>query len=105
MTGRDRGAASLEDRIQLESEIPADHPARRQVEEAIREELAPFPWKWHVRILCNAREGWWAVLVTSPHFETTTFLHGPADQQGGTIRARLRSRLQDLHSKAAATRR
>jgi hypothetical protein len=103
MTGRGGGSASLE-RIELESEIPADHPARRQVEDAIREELAAFPWKWQVRILCNASEGWWAVLVSSRHFETTTFLHGPADQRGGTVRARLRSRLQGLYAKAAETR-
>jgi hypothetical protein len=82
--------------ILFESQIPADHPEKYAIEQAIRDELTSFAWRWQVRILCSANEGWWAVLVNSRRFEASMFLTGPEDQRSEAIRARLRRRLRDL---------
>jgi hypothetical protein len=76
----------------LESEIPASHPEKQAIEEAIREALAELSG-WKVQIEVAPRAAWWAIRIQGPHFRRTLVVERPEKQNARDIGSLMRKAL------------
>ena len=84
-----RHAADVSNRTILESEIPPDHPAKEQIELALKFALSGLPGEWKIAVICSRTSVWWVVRVDGPHFEWMTVLPDPTRQNAKEITCRL----------------
>jgi hypothetical protein len=75
--------------IVLASEIPPEHPARREIEEALCSALAGLPGQWRISVVCSRTSVWWVLRVDGPGFQWTTVLADAAKQNPPDITASL----------------
>jgi len=70
--------------LQLDSEIPASHPEKQAIEEAIRKALAGLSG-WKVQIAVAKRAAWWVIRIQGPHFRRALVVEGPEKQNAPDI--------------------
>ncbi len=76
----------------LDSEIPASHPEKQAIEEAIREALVGLSG-WTVQIEVAPRAAWWVIRIQGPHFRRTLVVERPAKQNARDISSLVRKAL------------
>jgi hypothetical protein len=76
----------------LDSEIPASHPEKEGIEEAIREALTGFSG-WKVQIEVASRAAWWVIRIQGPHFRRTLVIERPEKQNARDISSLVRKAL------------
>ncbi len=76
----------------LDSEIPASHPEKQAIEEAIREALAGLSGgKVHIEVASHA--AWWVIRIQGPHFRRTLVVERPEKQNARDISSLVRKAL------------
>lgn len=75
--------------IVLASEIPPEHPARREIEEGLCSALAGLQGQWRVTVVCSRTSVWWVLRVEGPGFKWTTVLADATKQNPSDITASL----------------
>lgn len=45
--------ANLTNRTIVDSEIPPDHPCKRQIEDGLRSALVALPDEWRITVVCS----------------------------------------------------
>ncbi len=76
----------------LDSEIPAGHPEKQAIEQAIRETLVGLSG-WRVQIQVASRASWWVVRIQGPHFRRTLVVERPEKQNARDISSLVRKAL------------
>jgi len=68
----------------LDSEIPASHPEKQAIEEAIRQALTGLSG-WKVQIAVAPRAVWWVLRIQGPHFRRALVVERPEKQNARDI--------------------
>lgn len=76
-------------RILLASEIPPEHPDKREIEQGLCSALVGLPGVWKITVVCSRTSVWWVLRVEGPHFKWMTVLVDPTKQKPPDIIARL----------------
>ena len=79
----------------LESEIPSEHPAKREIEQGLRSVVRGLPDEWRIAIVCSRTSVWWVLRVDGPNFEWMTVLADPTTQNAGEMTRRLLDALRE----------
>lgn len=82
--------ALREDDVQLDSEIPDDHPAKAAIETAVAGAFAGVRGRWRVAILVPPQAPWWGIRVEGASFCWTGTLEGPEEQSADFLGGRVR---------------
>jgi hypothetical protein len=80
--------------LELNSEIPEDHPDKEAIETAVAGAFAGVRGKWHVSILVQEKASWWGVRVEGPSVAWTGTLEGPEEQSPEFLSGRVREAVQ-----------
>ena len=81
--------ANLTNRTIVNSEIPSDHPAKREIEQGLCSVLAGLPDEWRITVVCSRTSVWWVLRVDGPGFEWMTVLADPTKQNAPEVTGRL----------------
>jgi len=84
-----KNAEDLTNRTIIDSEIPPDHPAKREIEQALRSVLVGLPDEWRITVVCSRTSVWWVLRVDGPGFEWMTVLADPTKQNASETTGRL----------------
>lgn len=89
-----KNAEDLTHRMVVDSEIPPDHPAKREIEQSLRSALVGLGGEWRVTIVCSRTSVWWVLRVDGPGFEWMTVLADPTKQNAPEMTGRLLAALR-----------
>lgn len=87
-------AAELTNRTIVNSEIPPDHPSKREIEQALCSVLVGLPDEWRITVVCSRTSVWWVLRVDGPAFEWMTVLADPTKQNAPEMTTRLLAALR-----------
>jgi len=90
-----KNAEDLTNRMIVDSEIPPDHPAKREIEQGLRSALVGLPDEWRITVVCSRTSVWWVLRVDGPGFEWMTVLADPTKQNASEMTGRLLGALRD----------
>jgi len=88
-------AANPTNRTIVDSEIPPDHPSKREIEERLRSVLVGLPDEWRISVVCSRTSTWWVLRVEGPRFEWMTVLPDPSTQEAAETCGRLLKALRE----------
>lgn len=74
--------------LDLESEIPDEHPHKHSVEHALRDLLSGLPGSWKASISRGRVGYWWALRLEGPGLDWTLIVD-PKDQNPDFIHTRI----------------
>jgi hypothetical protein len=89
-----KNAEDVTHRTVVDSEIPPDHPAKREIENGLRSALVGLPGEWRIAVVCSRTSVWWVLRVEGPRFEWMTVLADPAQQNALEMTGRLLAALR-----------
>lgn len=69
------------DPVVIESDIPAGHPQKQAIEEAIVAALKAVPGPWKVKVICSHIDVWWVLALKGPGFDWALMLKDPKEQK------------------------
>lgn len=75
--------------VVLESDIPSEHPAKAEIEAAVRDTVAAASGRWRVWIGVTALGSWWGLRVSGPAIDWVGTLQERDEQTPEGMRARL----------------
>jgi hypothetical protein len=78
----------------IDSEIPADHPAKREIEQGLRTALIGLPGKWRITVVCSSTSHWWMIRLDGPRVEWMTVLADPMEQDAPVVTGRVLAALR-----------
>ena len=84
-----RNAENLTNRTIVNSEIPPDHPSKREIEQGLRSVLVGLPDEWRISVVCSRTSVWWVLRVDGPRFEWMTVLADATKQNPPEMTGRL----------------
>jgi hypothetical protein len=87
-------AEDLTHRMVVDSEIPPDHRAKREIEQGLRSVLAGLPGEWRITVVCSRTSVWWVLRVDGTGLEWMTVLADPTMQNAPEMTARLLAALR-----------
>ena len=76
----------------LDSQIPANHPEKNAIEEAIQNEFSGL-LGWRVQIAVARRAGWWVIRIQGPHFRRVLVIETAEKQNARHISTLVRKAL------------
>ena len=80
--------------VDLDSEIPDDHPGKSAIETAVAGAFAGVGGKWRVSILVQERSSWWGLRVENGSVCWTGTIDGPEEQTPEYLAGRVREAVQ-----------
>ena len=82
-------AENLTNRTIVDSEIPPDHPSKREIERSLCSVVVGLPDEWRITVVCSKTSVWWVLRVDGPGFEWMTVLGDPTKQNPLEMTGRL----------------
>ena len=82
-------AEDVTHRMILASEIPPEHPDKREIEQGLCSALVGLPGVWKITVVCSRTSVWWVLRVDGPGFEWMTVLADPTKQNAPEMSGRL----------------
>jgi hypothetical protein len=84
-----KNAEDLTHRMVVDSEIPPDHPDKREIEQGLRSAIVGLPGEWRITVVCSRTSVWWVLRVEGPRFEWMTVLADATKQNPPEMSGRL----------------